>query len=174
MYTMNMIMRSTPSIRFSVTAPDTKGFSHPIAAVGSSTNTPMAKTSAISTDKKIISCQTPFSPILPVSQVSKRPGSYSSSSSSIKYSATSADHVRVFVPSTRDITKETTPRRSGILVQRALAVFLFVFIWIRPSGSRTAMAVRSIPRIMTPSRTACPPIGVGHAPFRKILLMSIF
>ena len=87
---------------------------------------------------------------------SKREGSPSSP-------YTSALRMRILDPPTSDATKLTTPRTMGILEQMRMPLegcSLRLSTWMLPSGSRTAVAYAVLPRIMTPSRTACPPMYV--------------
>ena len=65
--------------------------------------------------------------------------------------------------STMDSTKATQPRTMGSRFHEALASGLASSCssrWMLPSGMRTAVAQLSLPRIMTPSVSADPPICV--------------
>ena len=111
-----------------------------------------------------------MAPNLRLSQASKRLSSYSSSSPS---SSISAESMRVFVPVTMESMNATTPRKRGIFVHLPYTLVGTVLIWISSFGRRTARAVFFSPFIMMPSITACPPIFVGQASFKKILLKSM-
>ena len=87
--------------------------------------------------------------------------SSASSSSSSKYFDES---VRLFIPSTSDSTKVTTP----LIIGRSQIKYLSLRLLqvpsstsISPSGFLTATAYLSLFFIMTPSRTACPPMPDG-------------
>ena len=74
---------------------------------------------------------------------------------------TSALRMRIFEPVTREDTKLTTPRTMGILETRFMPFEVLrrrLSTCMRPSGSRTAVAYAVLPRIITPSSTAWPPI----------------
>ena len=74
---------------------------------------------------------------------------------------TAALRIKIFEPVTREETKLTTPRTTGIFATRFMPLDVFrrrLSIWMFPSGSLTAVAYAVLPRIMTPSSTACPPI----------------
>ena len=74
---------------------------------------------------------------------------------------TAALRMRILEPVTREETKLTTPRTSGILATRCIALDVLrrrLSTWMLPSGSRTAVAYAVLPRIITPSSTACPPM----------------
>ena len=74
---------------------------------------------------------------------------------------TSALRMRIFEPDTSEETKLTTPRTMGIFATRFMPLEVLrrrLSTWMRPSGSRTAVAYAVLPRIITPSSTAWPPI----------------
>ena len=76
--------------------------------------------------------------------------------------------MRIFEPVTREDTKFTTPRTRGIFATRFMPFDVFsrrLSTWIFPSGSRTAVAYAVLPRIITPSSTACPPMYVRFSFF---------
>ena len=53
------------------------------------------------------------------------------------------------------------PRTSGIFATLRMCLEVFsrlLSTWMLPSGSRTAVAYAVLPRIITPSSTACPPM----------------
>ena len=139
-------------------------------AVGSSMKTPMASAMARTTEIAMVAFQAFSLPSFFSSHTSVLSGSYSSGT---YFSRTSAEYIMVLVPVIRDTMKETTPLTRGTLDHFPRERVGWVFMWMRPSGRRTAMAVFSGPRIMIPSIMACPPMEVGQASFKKILLKSI-
>ena len=62
----------------------------------------------------------------------------------------------------RDSISTTAPWTMGspkIFARREIETNSCVFTWIVPSGRRTAVATLPGERIITPSMTACPPMG---------------
>ena len=71
-----------------------------------------------------------------------------------------AEYASAFIPSLNDSNNAITPRSSGFFKIGYLSRILltsFTSTIISPSGWRTATATLSLPRIITPSMTACPP-----------------
>src|SRR5438876_12299976 len=67
-------------------------------------------------------------------------------------------------PIASDSPSATTPRTTGIRNAQCRAIGEWIGWWtcaMSPSGLRTATAQLDGPRIITPSRTACPPIAAA-------------
>ena len=70
-----------------------------------------------------------------------------------------AEKVSSLTPITRDSNNINTPLTKGFLAKLLFLPIIFVFLYtISPEGLLTAVARHSVPLIITPSITACPPM----------------
>ena len=145
--------------------------SSPVITVGNSMNIATDNISAMATDSIIKSFHAFSLPNLFSIQTSNLSFSYSSGWLA---SRTSAEYISIFVPCTREEIKLTTPLTRGTFAHLLWEGEGWVFMWMFPSGSLTAMAVFLGPLIIIPSIMACPPIEVGQASFKNIFFRSIF
>ena len=148
-----MMVRSTPLSRLTDSSDHPAARSALTGRLGKSTNSPMDSATANITASPITILSTPV-PSLSASHFSNLEGSSSSRP------AMSALADSTFMPSDIIITMLTAPRMIGQPIHLcffAIDVTGSCLIRRLPSARRTAMAMASLERIITPSKTACPP-----------------